>query len=219
VARLGAWELATAAGDRQSTRMYDAAGIVASAGVILEGIGQLAAAAWLGTRGRLAGRVFSNAAILAALIATWGAARGVHPGAAPWQAILHSALADAPGTPAPLGLSAVATFLACCAIFLALGAIVQRGQVVAVIAALAFALLARGTFDVPLRALAIAAAGHWVLLSMVDDRSMWRALIAQRDAERKVRETEREQDEGAATADDAPPAAPAAGRREEKAES
>jgi hypothetical protein len=96
------------------------------------------------------------------------------------MAVLHSALADAPGTPPPLGLAAVATFLACCAIFLGLVAVLQRGQVVAVTASLSLALLARGTLDVPVRALAIAAAGHWVLLAMIDDRSMWRTLVAQR---------------------------------------
>jgi hypothetical protein len=195
VARLGAWELAGAAGDRGSTRLYDLAAGIASGGVVLEGLGQLAAAAWLGTRGRLTGRVLSNAAILLAFVATWGAARGVHPGAAPWQAVLHGALADAPGTPAPLGMSAIATFLACCGILLALVAVAQRGQVVAVMASLAFALLARGTLDVPLRALALAAAGHWIMLATVDDRSMWRMLIAQR--ERKI-------DEDRASAEPAP---------------
>jgi hypothetical protein len=127
------------------------------------------------------GRVLSNAAILLAFVATWGAARGVHPGAAPWQAVLHGALADAPGTPAPLGMSAIATFLVSCGILLGTVAVVQRGQVVAVIAALGFALLSRGTLDVPLRAMAIAAAGHWIMLATIDDRSMWRMLIAERE--------------------------------------
>ncbi len=180
VFRLGAWELAGAAGDRSSTRMYDVASGIATAGVVLEGIGQLAAAAWLGTRGGVAGRVLSNLAIAAAFVVTWGAARGVHPGADTWQAVLHTALADAPGTPPPFGLSAVATFLACCGIFLALVAGVMRGQMVAVLAALGLTLLSRGTLDVPIRALAIVAAGHWLMLATVDDRSMWRALVSAR---------------------------------------
>ncbi len=180
IARVGAWELAGEAGERSSTRMYDIASAIATAAVVLEGLGQLAAAAWLGTRGGIAGRVLSNLAIAAAFLVTWGAARGVHPGASTWQAILHTALADAPGTPPPLGLSAVATFLACCAIFLGAVAITLRGQMVAVLAALALTLLSRGTFDVPIRALAIVAAGQWLLLSTVDDRSMWRALVASR---------------------------------------
>jgi hypothetical protein len=180
VFRLGAWELAGAAGERGSTRLYDVAAGIATAGVVLEGLGQLAAAAWLGTRGGVAGRVLSNLAIAGAFIVTWGAARGVHPGAATWQAVLHTALADAAGTPPPLGLSAVATFLACCAIFLAAVAITMRGQMVAVVAALALTLLSRGSFDVPIHALAIVAAGHWLLLATTDDRSMWKSLIAAR---------------------------------------
>ncbi len=180
VFRVGAWELAGAAGERVSTTLYDVASGLATAGVVLEGLGQLAAAAWLGTRGGVAGRVMSNLAIAGAFVVTWGAARGVHPGAPTWQAVLHTALADAPGTPPPFGLSAVATFLACCAIFLALVAISLRGQMIAVLAALSLALLSRGTFDVPIRALAIVAAGHWLLLCTVDDRSMWQTLVASR---------------------------------------
>jgi hypothetical protein len=183
VARVGAWELAGDAGERGSTRMYDIAAAIATVGVVLEGLGQLAAAAWLGTRGGVAGRVLSNLAIAAAFLVTWGAARGVHPGAATWQAILHTALADAPGTPPPFALSAVATFLACCAIFLGIVAISLRGQMVAVLAALGLTLLSRGTFDVPIRALAIVAAGQWLLLATVDDRSMWRALVSSRPHE------------------------------------
>jgi len=201
--RIGAWELAATAGDRGSTRMYDLASGMASVGVVLEGLGQLAAAAWLGTRGNLAGRVLSNVAIAAAFVVTWGAARGVHPGASTWMAVLHSALADAPGTPAPLGLSAVATFLACCAIFLGLVAVLQRGQVVAVTASLSLALLARGTLDVPVRALAIAAAGHWVLLAMTDDRSMWRSLVVQREQRLAAKRA----DESPPKAEAPPPAA------------
>ena len=179
--RLGAWELAGAAGERSSQRMYDVSCGIASAAVVIEGLGQLAAAAWLGTRGRLLGRLASNLAIGLAFLVTWGAAYGVKAGAAPWQSILHSALADAAGQPPPVGLGSIATFLATASIFLALVAVVQRGQVVAIISVLALALLSRGTLDVPLRAMAIAAAGQWVLLAMLDDRSMWRSLTAERD--------------------------------------
>ena len=179
--RLGAWELAGAAGERGSQKMYDVSCGIASAAVVIEGLGQLAAAAWLGTRDRMLGRVASNAAIALAFLVTWGAAYGVKAGAATWQSILHSALADAAGQPPPVGLGSIATFLAAASIFLALVAIVQRGQVIAIISALSLALISRGTLDVPLRAMAIAAAGQWVLLAMLDDRSMWKSLSAQRE--------------------------------------
>ncbi len=179
--RLAAWELAGVAGDRGNQRMYDVSCGIASAAVVIEGLGQLAAAAWLGTRGRLLGRMASNGAIALAFVVTWGAAYGVRPGAAPWQSILHSALAEVAGQPPPLGLRAVATFLATASIFLALVAVLQRRQVAAIISALALALISRGTLDVPLRAMAIAAAGQWVLLTMLDDRSMWKSFAAQRE--------------------------------------
>lgn len=177
--RIGAWELAGAAGERGSARMWDVSCGIASAAVVIEGVGQLAAAAWLGTRGRL--KIAGNLAIAAAFLVTWGAAYGVRPGAAPWQSILHSALADAPGQPPPFGLAAVATFLASAGIFLAFVAVAQRGQVIAVVSALALALISRGTLDVPLRAMAIAAAGQWVLLAMLDERAMWKAMAVDRD--------------------------------------
>ncbi len=180
--RVGAWELAAVAGERASPAMYGAGRALATAAVVLEGIGQLTAAAWLGTRSRMSGRILSNAAIAVAFFITWGAANGVHAGAPAWQAALHTALADACGVPPPYGLAAVATFLTSASILLAAVSLVQRGQLAVVACSMALALLARGAFDVPLRALAVSAAGQWIMLTMLDDRSMWSALVKDREA-------------------------------------
>jgi hypothetical protein len=177
--RIGAWELAASAAERISERLYDISRGIASAAVVVEGLGQLGAAAWLGTRGRMS--LAANAAVGAAFLVTWAAANGVRPEAARWQSVLHGSLADVAGRPPPLGLSAVATFLAAASLFLALVAVAQRRQVVAVLAALALALLSRGTLDVPLRAMAIAAAAEWILIAMLDERAMWRAMKTDRD--------------------------------------
>lgn len=184
--RLLSWEVATAAGERASVQLYNASRALSTAGFVLEGLAQIIGAAWLGARGRWAGRILSNLAVAGAFVLTWGAARGMYPGAALWQSVLHSALADAPGVPAPYAISAVATFLVCSAILLALVAAVQPGQVVAVVAALSFALVSRGAFDAPLRALAISVAGHWLLLARADPRAMWQSL--QRDRDQRIAE-------------------------------
>jgi len=119
-------------------------------------------------------------AIAAAFVVTWGAAQGVHGDARFWQSVLHTALADAAGVPPPYGLNAVATFLTSAGILLALVALLQRTRVTIVVSALALALIARGAFDAPLRALAACAAAIWTMLAAYDERAMWSALMAAR---------------------------------------
>jgi hypothetical protein len=186
--RVVAWELATIAGARPSPSLYGWSRGVATAGVVFEGIGQMIAATWLGTRARVLGLGLSWVAIGAAFVATWGAAHGGTMTAPFWQAALHTALAGAVGVPAPFALGAVATFLASCSILLAFAAALQQRQVAAVVMALTLSLLARGSFDAPLRALAAATAGLWVMVAITDERAMWRALLAQREhAEQALR--------------------------------
>jgi hypothetical protein len=176
--RVGAWHVAVYAGARAHTGLYDLSRGVASAAVLLEAGGQMVAAAWIGTRHRWAGQVASGVAVAAAFFVVWAAARGAQAGAAPWQVMLASSLADAPGTPPPAGMGAIATFLYVAAMFLSLAAAVVPAPLGAVSSALALALLSRGTFDVPLRALAATTAALWVAVATVDERAMWRALAA-----------------------------------------
>ncbi len=180
--RLGAWQLAVVAGEHASARLYDWSMGIASGAVMLDGLGQLAAAAWLGTRTRYAGQVATTLAGALAFVITWGAAQGVHTGAARWQAVLHTALADAPGLPPPYGLSAMATFLASAAILFSLVALLQRKQPAAITGALSLALLGHGGLDTPLRALVTAAGGMWLMIAVTDERALWRTLLAAREA-------------------------------------
>jgi hypothetical protein len=179
--RLVSWELAVVAGEHASVRLYGWSRSVATAAVMIEGTGQISAAAWLGTRSRFVGQALSSMAVAGAFLITWGAAQGVHAGAAPWQAILHTALADAPGIPPPYALGAMATFLVSASILFALVSVVQRRQAIAVTSALALALIARGAFDAPLRALSVVVAGVWLMLAVTDNRAMWRSLVVERD--------------------------------------
>ncbi|MGH7294566.1 MAG: hypothetical protein ACRELB_06530 [Polyangiaceae bacterium] len=180
VARLGAWEFAMAAGERASVKLYGFSRVLATAGVVFEAMAQLVAVTWLGTRSKLAGQVGATAALVGAFVLTWGVARGVHSGAAPWEAVLHTALADAPGVPPPYGLDAVATFLVHASMLLALVSASQPGQVVALVATMGLALMSRGAFDAPLRGLCGVAAALWAALACQDERAMWRTLIDDR---------------------------------------
>jgi hypothetical protein len=180
MARLGAWELATAAGERASVQLFGWSRLLATAGVVLEASAQMVAVTWLGTRSRSAGQLGSMAALLAAVVVTWGVARGMHSAPALWQSVMHTALADAPGVPPP-ALDAIATFLVPASLLLGLVSAAQPKQVAAVVAGMALALVSRGAFDAPLHALCVAVAAQWAALACVDQRSMWRTLIDDRN--------------------------------------
>jgi hypothetical protein len=180
LARLAAWRLAMSASDQGSMQLYDVSRGLATAGVLFEGFGQLVAVAWLGTRSKLWGQLGAFVAVAGALVLTWGVAKGVHSGASLWQAMLHTALADAPGVPSPFGLDKVAVFLVPSSLLLALVSVAQPRQVAAVVAVMALALVSRGAFDAPLRALCAVTAAVWSALACADERAMWRTLIEDR---------------------------------------
>jgi hypothetical protein len=179
--RLLAWSLAISAGARANTAMWDVARGVSSAAVVFEALGQMAAAAWLGTRGRWLGQLTSALALSGAFAIVWAASRGGLSGAPTWQVMLHASLSEAAaGTPPPWGLGTIAAFLSVVSVTLALGIALQPRVLGSIAAAIALALIARGAFDVPLRALAVSAASIGVLVTMSDDRAMWRAMKAER---------------------------------------
>ena len=184
IARLGAWELARYASERASLSAYGVSRGLATAGVVFEAVGQLVAVTWLGTRTKLAGQVGAVVAVVLAVVLIYGVKEGLHSGAALWQSILHTALADAAGVPPPYALQSFAIFLVPCSLLLALVAASQPNEVVAVVAAFALALVSRGAFDAPLRALCGVAAAGWATLASADARAMWRTL--RQDYDRKL---------------------------------
>jgi len=181
LARVVAWDLARRAGDSGNTGLYAASRVVATAALGFEGFGQMLAAAWLGTRSRVLGQLLSSVAVGLAWLLTYAAAVGASVDARPWQAAAHIGLATATSLPQPYGPPGLAVFLLAASILLAGVAAVQRGQVVAVVTALALSLIGRGAFDVPVHALAAAAAGLWLILAGSDERAIWQSLLATRD--------------------------------------
>jgi hypothetical protein len=187
IARLAAWVLATRAGDAASLSMFAYSRDLATLAVLLQACAQLFAVMWLGTRGRWGGQLGSSVALVSAYFLTTGVASGMHSGASLWQAMLHTALADAPGVPPPYGLEALATFVVPASLLLALVAATLRNQVGVVVATMSLTLVSRGSFDVPLCALCAAAAAQWAALASLDERAMWRALIG--DRARRLKES------------------------------
>jgi hypothetical protein len=184
LARFGAWWVAVYAGDAASVKLFYTARGLATAGVLFEAAGQLLAVTWLSTRSRGGGfgQLGAFVALGSAVVLTWGVAQGVHSSASLWQAVLHTALADAPGVPPPYGFDALATFLVPASLLLALATAAQPKQVVAVLVAMALALVSRGAFDAPLRALCAVVAAYWVVLARGDEQAMWKTLIRERQA-------------------------------------
>jgi hypothetical protein len=194
--RLGAWVIATRASDHADVQLFGLSRGLATAGVLFEAAGQLTAFMWLGTRSKAFGQLGSFAALVGAAVVTFGIGKGVHSGAALWQAMLHTALADAPGIPPSYRLDTLATFLVPTSLFLAFVVVAQPRQVAAITGTMALALVSRGAFDVPLRALAAAVAAQWAVLACIDDKAMWRTLIEDRKvrlAEDGVEEPHREE--------------------------
>jgi hypothetical protein len=175
--RIGAWELARAAGERGSPELGAVSRVVVTLGVLLEAAAQAVVVAWIGSRGRL-GMVLSSLAALVAFAVTWGAASGAHVDAPAWASALHAALAEPSALPAPYALSAAQSFLSASAILLAAAALALRAQPAAITSAFALALVSRGVFDVPLRAIAIVAAAMWAFCSAFDERLLWAAHAA-----------------------------------------
>lgn len=180
IVRLAAWELAARAGDAASLPLFNASRGLATASVLFDAAGQLIAVTWLGTRGKWGGQLASTAALVGAFAITLNVRRGVHSGAAAWQAMLHSSLSDASGIPQPYAFDPLATFLVPAALLLGLVCALQMGQVAAIVAAMALSLVSRGALDVPLCALCAVVAAQWATLASIDDRAMWRTLIDDR---------------------------------------
>jgi hypothetical protein len=134
--------------------------------VAFEAAGQLAAVAWLGTRRKALGQVLTSGAVILGFVLTYFATLGVHHDAPEWQSVLHTALLEAPGLPAPFHMSAVATFLFAASFPLAIVAAMQRGEDARAGSILALALVSHGAFDAPLRALAAVAAAVALLISV-----------------------------------------------------
>ncbi len=187
--RAAAWLIAAIATSRASLGGYDVARGFQSAAVVFEGLGQAVAVAYFATRGRVQGRILGNLAIALGLVVTYIAARRPQ-GAGVLGSVLHSALAQGASVPEPVGLGPIAVFLFPTALFLAIVAAVQRGQVAAIAAGLTFVLASNARFDVPLPALLATTGGLWLLIAVADERALWTDLIGarrQRVADEKER--------------------------------
>lgn len=184
ILRVVGWELAAIGAERPSPSLFSSGRVLATIAVALHAIGVLLAAAWLGTRSRIRGRVLANVAIVLAFAVTYLAARTTDGATSTTEAVLRVSLTEAAGVPLPYALGAVAAFLVPASILLAAVALAQKSEARAVLGALALALVSHGAFDVPLHALAVTAAAQWAMLAMAEDRPSL-ATVAQRGGDQQ----------------------------------
>ncbi len=162
--RVTSWEVAAAAGESASLSTFHVAQVFATIAVAIHAFAAVLAGAWLGSRAGWSGRVMANGAIVMAFAATWVAGRQSDAPSVV-ELVLRGSLGSATGVPSPLALAPVAVFLLPACLMLAVVAIVTRARGPVLLAALALALVAHGSYDVPLQALCAVVAAQWAMLA------------------------------------------------------
>jgi hypothetical protein len=176
---LGATVLAWHAGEHALYRAAGLARLLATGSVLFDTIALLTGFAWLTTRSNQATVWSARIALFIACVLAWGAARGgPHHGSPLWQTVTYRAVERLLSPPPPYVWIPYRYVLETCAPLLGLVAVLARGQMPAVIGALALGLIARPSTDVPLSALALTLAALSTPLAARDDRGMWAVLIA-----------------------------------------
>jgi hypothetical protein len=176
---LGATVLAWHAGEHALYRAATIARVLATGSVLFDTIALLTGFAWLTTRTSPATVWAARAALFLACVLAWGAARGgPNHGSPLWQIVTYRAVERVLAPPPPYVWIPYRYVLETCAPLLGIVAVVARGQIPSVIGALALALIARPSTDVPLSALALTLAALSTPLAARDDRGMWAALMA-----------------------------------------
>jgi hypothetical protein len=175
---LGATVLAWHAGERALYRAAAVARLLATGSVLFDTLALLTGFAWLTTRASTATVWAARAALFGACVLAWGAARGgPHDGSPLWQIVTYRAVERLLVPPAPYVWIPYRYVLETCAPLLGMVALLARGQIPAVVGALALGLIARPTTDVPLSALALTLAALSTPLAARDDRGMWAVLM------------------------------------------
>lgn len=176
LSRAVAWLIGTAFPD--NLRAWVVARTFATAGVVAEGIAQMVAVAWLSTRRRMASSLASAVALIVAFVIVWMAGRAGSDSPS-WECVLRAGIGGQTAAQSTLG--ALEAFFVTASVLLALACALVPRQLTVVTCGIALALLGRGAFDVPLRALAATVAALWTTLAAADDRAMWKALSGSRD--------------------------------------
>lgn len=183
--RLASIGLAVLSATRSSAPLAAAARGVATGSYVIDGLALLATLAVLSASAKKLTSPISTGAFILAFIATRQAVIGGTDDADVVSLLLRRAAARLLTRPEPFLPLMAQIFIGFLAVFLAIGALFARGQVPALAGALALALVARGSPDMPLGALVLGVASMSVALAARDDRGLWAAISAEQAQEKK----------------------------------
>jgi hypothetical protein len=157
-------------------------GAASAASVLFDAGTLLIAFLWLTTRPTPETPWIARGALFVSFVVAWGAVRGAHEGAPLWELVASRAVDRllSPSTPAALVWHSPRVFLETTAPLLGAAVLVARGQMPAVTGALALALVARPSTDIPLSAMALVLAALSAPLAARDQRGMWASLLSGR---------------------------------------
>lgn len=176
--RLASIGVAVLADDRASASLALIARGVATASFVIDTLAVFAAMAVLATNGRKVTSPLTTGALVLAFLATRQAIIGGADDAGTASLLLRRAATRFLTRPEPFVPAQIQFFVGFLAVFAAVSALFGRGQIPALAGAIALALVARGSPDMPLGALVLVVASMSVVLAARDDRGLWAALSA-----------------------------------------
>lgn len=163
----------------QAARLAPLSTGLATASVVVHGVGLFVALSWIASRRRSTVSVGTFAALVVSMLVTW-AASGVHAQAPTWvvfAARLQDHLVAMPMSALP---RVVDGFVAVLGPVVAIVALTMRRQVATMVGALALVLTAGTMVDVPGHALIMVLGSLATVLAAHDDQGMWEALMGKR---------------------------------------
>jgi hypothetical protein len=167
--RAGAWQLAGMAGTAISTRMYTGAQVASTVGLVLETAAIGTTIVWTASRPGPIPRAVTFVAIGMAILSGWAGRLGALIDAPSWMQVLHGVFPDLVGSPRPLVAPQVVVFVIATGSWLAFWITTTPLMRHAGAVSIVLALVARGTHDVPLRALSLVVSALCILHAYVSE--------------------------------------------------
>jgi hypothetical protein len=170
LAHLLAGFLAVRASERALVGLFSVARAIATLSFTFDVASLLVAGIWVTARRWLPAAIAATCLIGGALFLAWGAQRGSHYDAPLWQVLAGRILAQVSPQPAPLVGVLVRYWTETLALLTAAAVLVSRSRPPALSAAVALAILARASGEIPALGLALALSALLSALTSVDTR-------------------------------------------------
>jgi hypothetical protein len=169
-AHLLAGFLALRASERALVALFSVARGVATLGFVFDVASLVVAGLWIGAKRWVRAGTVATLVIGGALFLAWGAAHGSQYGAPLWQVLIARILAQVTPQPAPLVATLLRYWIEVLALFTAAAVLASRSRPAGLAAAVALAILARASGEIPALGLALALSALVAALTSVEDR-------------------------------------------------